>query len=68
MNLKRRIEKAEKATGIEQEDDAPTIVISCECGGEDFIPHFSEPVEEWVTLKAHVEHSRRHHLSYVIVT
>ena len=51
MNLKRRIEKAEKATGIEQEDDVPTIVISCECGGEDFIPHFSEPVEEWVTLR-----------------
>jgi hypothetical protein len=67
MNLRQRIQKAEKATGIDHEEALPKMVISCEYGREDFLPHFPEPIEEWVTLKAQVEHSRRHHLPIIIL-
>jgi hypothetical protein len=67
MNLKQRIEKAEKAAGIKQEKDQPVIIVYLEFGSSDRIPHFPEPVEEWVTVKRRMEESRREQLPCVVI-
>lgn len=51
MNIERRIEKAEKAVGIQAEPvTLPAIIISVDWGADDALPHFPEPVSEWVTV------------------
>jgi hypothetical protein len=67
MNVKQRIEKAEKAVGITQEKDPPVIIVHLEFGSSDLIPHFPEPVEEWATVKRKLEESRRERLPCVVI-
>jgi hypothetical protein len=67
MNLKQRIEKAEKVVGINQEKDQPVIIVHLEFGSSDRVPHFPEPVEEWVTVKQKLEESRREQLPCVVI-
>ncbi len=53
MSIKQRIERAEKAVGIGgKRANAPTIIFfATNCGRDDTMPHFPEPVEQWVTVK-----------------
>jgi hypothetical protein len=52
MSIERRIERAEKAVGIEGEPvTVPAVIISVYWGRDDTLPHFPEPVAEWVTLQ-----------------
>jgi len=49
--IQRRIEKAEKAVGV-QAETLPPIVVRLNGGADErFMPQFSEPEEEWVTQR-----------------
>ncbi len=51
MSIERRIEKAERAVGIEAEPvTIPAITICGDGEADDTLPQFSEPVSEWVTV------------------
>jgi hypothetical protein len=51
MSIERRIAKAEKAVGIEgQPVTIPAIIICLDWGTDGTLPHFPEPVSEWVTV------------------
>jgi len=59
MSIQRRIERAEKAIGIQ---DKPVVIpnpIISNSYDEGTAPHFPEPAEEWLTLRETVETSRR---------
>jgi hypothetical protein len=43
------------------------IIIHVEFGGGDLIPHFPEPIEEWVTLRRNIEESREKDLPCIII-
>ena len=49
-SLERRIERAERFAGV-KEESRPVIVVRLEYGSDDTLPHFPEPVEQWVTWK-----------------
>jgi hypothetical protein len=51
MSIERRIAKAEKAVGIQAEPvTIPAIIICVDWSTDDKLPHFPEPVSEWVTV------------------
>jgi hypothetical protein len=51
VSIERRIAKAEKAVGIEGEPvTIPAIIICVDWGTDGTLPHFPEPVSEWVTV------------------
>lgn len=53
MKIERRIQKAERAVGIEGEPvNVPSITICMDWSTDETVPHFPEPVEGWVTRKA----------------
>ncbi|MCX5644379.1 MAG: hypothetical protein NTZ17_06800 [Phycisphaerae bacterium] len=66
MNIERRIEKAEKAVGIEAEPVTLTvIIISVDWDADETLPHFPEPVAEWVTLQKAMDEAERTRLPCV---
>jgi hypothetical protein len=60
MSIERRIERAERVIGIEGERAiVPTITVVFDYGDDDAVPHFPEPVEEWVTRRRAKEEAER---------
>jgi len=57
MSIQRRIEKAEKAMGIQAKPVVIPALIISNSYEEGTSPHFPEPVEEWLTLRETVEKS-----------
>ena len=51
MDIERRIERAEKAIEIEAGPvTVPAIIICKHWSPDDKVPHFPEPVSEWLTV------------------
>jgi hypothetical protein len=65
MNIERRIQRAEKLIGIEEEE-RPTLNL-CLPDGDDTVPHFPEPVTDWVTLQRAKNEARRQHVPCLFI-
>jgi hypothetical protein len=67
-SIERRIEKAEKAIGIEAEPvTVPVIIISVDWGADDTLPHFPEPASEWVTVAREWDEAKQNLLPQVSI-
>lgn len=66
--LQRRIERAERTVGVESGPSlVPALSILFDWGGDDTVPHFPEPVEEWVTRRRALEQAERARLPYIFI-
>ncbi len=66
-DIERRIERAERAVGIEEEN-RPVNIVRVEYGSDDTFPRFPEPVEQWVTLQRAIDESQRRRVPCVFIT
>ncbi len=64
-SIKHRIERAERSIGI-KEEDRPMLII-CLPDGDDTVPHFPEPVTDWVTMQRAKNEARRQRVSCLFV-
>jgi hypothetical protein len=66
-SIERRIEQAERAIGIEgQPVVVPGIIYSLHQGSDEAIPHFPEPVSEWVTVRRARDEAMQAELPYIV--
>jgi len=68
MNIERRIEKAEKAVGIQAEPvTIPGITICTDWSTDNKVPHFPEPVSEWLTVTKEREAAVKNRLPQISI-
>jgi hypothetical protein len=58
MSIETRVRKIEAMLGVKK-DEEPLVAIICISHDEAHIPHFPEPVQEWVTFQAAYAEAKR---------
>ena len=66
-SIERRIEQAEKAVHIGGKPAIiPGIIYCTHQGSTNTVPHFPEPVSEWVTVRQARDQAERTELPYIV--
>lgn len=67
-SIERRIERAERAVGVTNSPIVvPVLTIVSDTGGDEAVPHFSEPVQKWVTRRRAFEEAERAQLPCIFI-